>query len=181
MNEHKNIITIEDEIKEFSDKPVKSSALFKALEEKGVPDSSAASVGDVLTKGEAGGEWKPSRKLYSHNIHITWGNNSREKGQVFLLIVSASSTPYGAVSLEDYFIDGRGQLREYYPASGTLTANVNGTECKLIVAALRLFNNSGLWYLAGTLVDFTNGSIAIGAKEASLRNAQGFVDDVREI
>ena len=52
MNEHKNIITIEDEIKEFSDKPVKSSALFKALEEKGVPDSSEASVGDVLSLDE---------------------------------------------------------------------------------------------------------------------------------
>lgn len=35
MNEHKNIITIEDEIKEFSDKPVKSSAIFKALKEGG--------------------------------------------------------------------------------------------------------------------------------------------------
>lgn len=57
MNEHKNIITIEDEIKEFSDKPVKSSALFKALEEKGLPDSSEASVGDVLTKGENGIGW----------------------------------------------------------------------------------------------------------------------------
>ena len=57
MNEHKNIITIEDEIKEFSDKPVKSSALFKALEEKGLPDSSEASVGDVLTKGEGGIGW----------------------------------------------------------------------------------------------------------------------------
>lgn len=52
MNEHKNIITIEDEIKEFSDKPVKSSALFKALEEKGVPDSSEASAGDVLSLDE---------------------------------------------------------------------------------------------------------------------------------
>lgn len=29
MNEHKNIITIEDEVKQFSDKPVKSDALFK--------------------------------------------------------------------------------------------------------------------------------------------------------
>ena len=35
MNEHKNIITIEDEIKEFSDKPVKSSAIFKALQNSG--------------------------------------------------------------------------------------------------------------------------------------------------
>lgn len=52
MNEHKNIITIEDEIKEFSDKPVKSSALYKALEEKGVPDSSEASAGDVLSLDE---------------------------------------------------------------------------------------------------------------------------------
>ncbi len=52
MNEHKNIITIEDEIKEFSDKPVKSSALFKALEEKGVPDVSEASAGDVLSLDE---------------------------------------------------------------------------------------------------------------------------------
>ncbi len=57
MNEHKNIITIEDEIKEFSDKPVKSSALFKALEEKGLPDASEANVGDVLTKGEGGIGW----------------------------------------------------------------------------------------------------------------------------
>ena len=37
MNEHKNIITIEDEIKEFSDKPVKSSAIFKALQGGGMP------------------------------------------------------------------------------------------------------------------------------------------------
>ena len=33
MNEHKKIITIDDEIKEFSDKPVKSSALFKKIKE----------------------------------------------------------------------------------------------------------------------------------------------------
>lgn len=52
MNEHKNIITIEDEIKEFSDKPVKSSALFNALKERGVPDSSEASAGDVLSLNE---------------------------------------------------------------------------------------------------------------------------------
>ena len=181
MNEHKNIITIEDEIKEFSDKPVKSSALFKALEEKGVPDSSAASVGDVLTKGEAGGEWKPSRKLYSHNIEITWGNNSREKGHMFLVIVSASSTPYSAYSLEDYFIDRMGQLRDFYPASGTLTADENGIACKLIVAALRLFNDAGRWSLGGTLVDFTNGSIAFGVKNVALRDAQSVIDDVREI
>lgn len=60
MNEHKNIITIEDEIKEFSDKPVKSSALYKKvkeLESTAVPDASEASVGDVLTKGEDGIGW----------------------------------------------------------------------------------------------------------------------------
>lgn len=60
MNEHKNIITIEDEIKEFSDKPVKSSALYKKvkdLESGAVPDSSSANVGDVLTKGEDGIGW----------------------------------------------------------------------------------------------------------------------------
>lgn len=52
MNEHKNIITIEDEIKEFSDKPVKSSALFKKFKDAGVPDSSEASAGDVLSLDE---------------------------------------------------------------------------------------------------------------------------------
>lgn len=55
MNEHKNIITIEDEIKEFSDKPVKSSALYKKvkeLEANAVPDASEASVGDVLSLDE---------------------------------------------------------------------------------------------------------------------------------
>lgn len=60
MNEHKNIITIEDEIKEFSDKPVKSSVLYKKvkeLESNAVPDASEASVGDVLTKGEDGIGW----------------------------------------------------------------------------------------------------------------------------
>lgn len=33
MNENENIITIEDEIKEFSDKPVKSSVLYKSITE----------------------------------------------------------------------------------------------------------------------------------------------------
>ena len=82
MNEHKNIITIEDEIKEFSDKPVKSSALYKKvkeLESNAVPDASEANVGDVLTKGEdgigwsapsggGGGEWTPD---YTLNITET--------------------------------------------------------------------------------------------------------------
>ena len=60
MNEHKNIITIEDEIKEFSDKPVKSAALYKKvkeLESRAVPDYSSASEGDVLTKGSSGIGW----------------------------------------------------------------------------------------------------------------------------
>ena len=41
MNEHKNIITVEDEIKEFSDKPVKSCALFRRFA------NTDSSIGDV--------------------------------------------------------------------------------------------------------------------------------------
>lgn len=52
MNEHKNIITIEDEIKEFSDKPVKSSAIFKALQNSGGMPKDYPYTGQILFDGD---------------------------------------------------------------------------------------------------------------------------------
>ena len=88
MNEHKNIITIEDEIKEFSDKPVKSSALYKKvkeLESNAVPDSSEASVGDVLTKGEDGIGWSAPSGGGGLVLTGTWEYYSSDHVSVYVL------------------------------------------------------------------------------------------------
>lgn len=100
MNENENIITIEDEIKEFSDKPVKSSALFKALEEKGVPDSSEASVGDVLTKGEGG---------------VGWETPSGGGGGIMTTHLTELPPPSGGVSCDKTYAEIRAELDKGAP------------------------------------------------------------------
>lgn len=142
MNEHKNLITIEDEIKEFSDKPVKSSALFKALEEKGVPDSSEASVGDVLTKGEDGIGWAaPGGGGSTGGLLVEFGTEIKGSGysmyvesttletDVIQAIASGKSIVFHFPEIEETaLIEAYVNLMAYYPTpiSGYHKYSLNG-------------------------------------------------------
>ena len=184
MNEHKNIITIEDEIKEFSDKPVKSSALFKQFQKFGVPDSSSANVGDVLTKGDSGVEWKSSRKLYSHAICGAWtsSTNTRARGRITFLIVSDRATAYTADALRIYFLDNRGYLRDPYPASGYLLNDYNGIDCKCIIDSFKLTTQTGdTFNVIGCDIDFTNGTLGSGIHVVELQDLSQLHDEIHEI
>ena len=137
MNEHKNIITIEDEIKEFSDKPVKSSAIHKtlgaieqaraqALEEKGVPDSSEASVGDVLTKGEDGIGWE-----------APGGGSASTIGYPTIFLERRQSKAYGATNGELY------TALDNYNSNGYLVYINAGESNKLLALPLTISYGSG--------------------------------------
>lgn len=128
MNENKNIITIEDEIKEFSDKPVKSSALYKKvkeLESNAVPDSSEASVGDVLTKGEDGIGWSAP------------GGGTSTIGYPTIFLERRQSTAYGATNGELY------TALDNYNSNGYEVFIVAGESNKLITIPLSISFVSG--------------------------------------
>lgn len=87
-------ITIEDEISEFSEKPVKGKTLYKKLkelEDGTLPDTAAASAGDVLTLDEdkkptwappsgGGNEWTPAFTLNVTNNYTKFDKTLAEIG-----------------------------------------------------------------------------------------------------
>jgi len=184
----KNIITVDEELDEFSNRPVANKTLFKKFQESagmqnpmttagdiivggtsGTPGRLAkGNEGDVLAIGSDGPEWVPPAggTLYNHSIILT--PPSGAVGTYAINIISDNSSPMGYNDIVSYIGEKK------YPIIGQV--EYAGTAYPFYGAYIYMENSVlRVW---GMKVILSSGAYVISADKAAILNTWTFDDNV---
>lgn len=156
---HTSPITIEDEINEFSEKPVQGKTLYKRV----LPDASSASAGDALvldddknpTWGSAGGGGK-----YMHQMRVHFISGLTTLGEATLSLINDSNTPITYDTLFAALTAAGISSENRLPANGTFCSNPADSSFKVICEVHPAFNDV-YWSYAAVTFDSTNTTFSV--------------------
>ena len=190
---HTSPITIEDEINEFSEKPVQGKTLYKKLKEleDGIlPDTAAASIGDALvldndknpTWGSAGGSTK-----YLHSIVVRGPARDSVNNEVFGVSFNAitdSPTPITASTITALLTDlGATPYAAGYPCAGGIMTGFGDTSDLYVPSSIVASEVNGYVKVFGSQarIDFTNATITVYGGTANYILTNFVIDTVTPI